>query len=970
MKAYFSRARTKRFFSIVLVTHAFVHTPCAHATVLISGNSTPPFTFVQSVTNAVFDRATETFFVGLSAGGGSYALSKITAHSTGTPAFTGIASANSLNNANIAFLALATNEGNPYPLLTTIRATGTTDRSIFALTPDGTTVRQSANILNANGTLTGAPAALAANRDFIFTAASPLSGNFGQPQSGIAVVSINRDMPSEDLSSITQTAAVAGDPSIVAKPLDLNSPELYIQNPVEMSSPTVMYWDDQLQRLYVGVSPTAGPLAYDGARSVVVARVNTQNPADYGTLELSEITPEGAITPEAFNDQSQIIVGIHDDLIGTMAWEPYHLAVLHASTGPSYLITNVATKTILGTDATTTTIANKIFALPLVDLRDENGDIASADEALHGTLANKNAALSSSFKFIVPATANGQLVSDPTISAPTDTFALVGGTPLVLPAEEHPSDIVVVGDTVYVSFDQSQTNDNETGIFYSQALFDNDGKIQGWTPWSKRGFPLIAFPNNVNTSRVSFFDVDAASGSVIAVGGDNQRTVSVNAWNLGTQGPSLTAQLNRTMCNGTYSVLDLDAFTRGFNGATGYRYALFGGSCRVAMALASQNRTGNLSLTPQIVPTDYREEENFLVTDLPEPGGCVTVLEYSRRGELADTDDTTFADLPNYFFAGTANGLFVFANPNKSGFGQSSLGYLNEPPLSTGQWFKAPNITGAIVDVKTIGNSLYVLTFTTSKTAFLKNVLYKIEFAPTINAMFNPSNITTIAQTDVDLFSGIFSFSGIRVVSTYPDNQTEQIALATNNGIFMSSRPGGVQGATNQTDAAWEQIGATDTVMYTGLASTDPFFNPEFAIQNPTTFWALSVQDQQTKKTFGRSSISQVSGVADSGPFALIPDPFNAKSTSPQFTSIPSSTFFWTDGARRFFIASRTQDTPSINRLMSMPYNVHEWDITNPNTTLLFNKTLDTHRAFYWIKEIGATGILMAGTSRGAVALE
>ncbi len=53
-------------------------------------------------------------------------------------------------------------------------------------------------------------------------------------------------------------------------------------------------------------------------------------------------------------------------------------------------------------------------------------------------------------------------------------------------------------------------------FFYSQAQFNQEGKIIGWTPWTKR-----AFPTSGTTTGVSFFDVDSVTGTIWAVDGQN-----------------------------------------------------------------------------------------------------------------------------------------------------------------------------------------------------------------------------------------------------------------------------------------------------------------------------------------------------------------------------------------------------------------------------------------------------------------
>ncbi|HEV2601199.1 MAG TPA: hypothetical protein VGT41_02785 [Candidatus Babeliales bacterium] len=974
-------------FGVATQTRQLTGTLIVHGS--ITGSS--PFSFTVPVTAKVFDRATGTLYVGLDANGGEFALSKINRCASIPLKFSAIALTTAtppLTDSKINFLTLATKEGNPSPLLAV--ASASFIQQVFALTTDGETQQTSGTLNDAGGTVnsdgadTAGVVGLAASYNEIFAAVLPAGGGtFGDLDSGIAVVCINRDKSCPPkLVGLTQTAAQAGDMGIKAKRLDSTIDEIKITGDSDPtiigSNPVVLYWDDPLQRLYTGFTITT----IESAKAVVVGRVITNAMQTCtGTLEFSTIAADGAITPEPIPaDLREIIVGDVSPVSTAFTLQVNQMKVMHASTGPSYLIINGGNQ-INGMENTS---MNKIFALPLVDLRDNDGEVAPADEAIHGTLAKKDAPLTN-FKFTIPAATPGDLPQDPTIApAGTDYFALVGDSPLPIDPTNQPSDMVVVGDTVYVSFNIPQDNTNETGIIYSQALFDETGKIIGWTPWAKRAFPFIAFASCMNPCRVKFFDVDAVTGNIWAVAGDTGRTVAVNTWDQGsncsactanTDQVSLVKRLNKYFCCGCYSVLDLDAFTRGFSGATADRYALFGSNNKIAFTRISTSRDGTASLAPQTVYTDFSEPENFFLSTLPEHAGCVTSLEYSRQGTPVATLPVTFTDQPNYFFAGTQTGLYVFAQPNGSGFPQSSLTTLDLPPFSNGVWFKAENIVGSITSVKTIGNNLYVLASNSSKTEPLKSRLYSIPFAATVNSMFPVGTTPTIiAETNVGpSFASTAYFSAIQIISTSDQNDTEQVILATNNGLFGSHTVSGVQTAADQLAAAWSIISTTDGVFYTKIAGIDPFFNPTFAasaIQNPTTSWPTSIEDQRFLKTFDRSAIHQLNGTQDAGPFNFVPANFNALSDNPIFRTLLPTNHFWTDGARRFFIGRRPQDPASVNRLISFPYNVREWNIINPDQFTLLDDTLNTVSAFYWVKQIGASGILMTGTNHGVLGLE
>jgi hypothetical protein len=456
----------------------------------------------------------------------------------------------------------------------------------------------------------------------------------------------------------------------------------------------------------------------------------------------------------------------------------------------------------------------------------------------------------------------------------------------------------------------------------------------------------------------------------------------VTSWDKGTS-TSLVGQLNQqlssnpscsTACyKGCYSVLDLDQSTRGFFGNTCSRYALFGGINKVVFAQVSQSLDlycgmypGDDYLSPQTVTTNYTQPQNLLASTLLECG-AVTTLEYARRGDVILMEDKG-----NYFYAGTQNGLFVFAGPGGTAINVNQFGDLNEPPFSNGMWFKAPNINGAVIDIKTTGNMLYVLTANSTPAAPLQGTLYRIPFLPTVDAMFAAGNIIPIAQTmTAPVFNGVLRFTGIQIISTNNTGSTEQLVLSTTRGLYQSTKSGGVQAAANQTDASWQLVNNSGNNFYLGIGG----MNTSIPIAPPSTVWPFNLQDPLGFKTFNRGSIYQLNG-GDTSPFAFVPPFFNSinsGSTGSKFATLDPITYFWSDGGRRFFIINPTQQgciTPTNSTLLVLPYDTTDWDVSQPDQDIALDPILNTIESYNWVQDIGATGIIMAGTNQGVVGLE
>ena len=992
------------------------------ATVVVQGNASKTSsnsTFLSNVLAKVYDHPTGTLIVATDSMGGyagEFALAKaVRTSGTDYASFKGFAPSKFQSDI-IDVLTLATYRGNTKPNIAFITQNPHYDLETIVniISLDGQQYDSSKPLLDASGAVdtNGIPTMsivnIAANQSFIFCAVEPNQyakpDIFGEPGSGIAVVQITETTTPSPALTIQQVPAIPGDSGIKAFPLNNTTPQVLIEgdiniNPNHLPNNTIkaypsMVWDDQLQRVYIGFDveteqkkPTDGDC---GGRSVVAAYLVDPPSSE---LALLPIAPSGAFV--AGNDTN--IIGVinvnackHACTPPTCeeipcytdhSHEPYcvpegcyqeprcyyrcdnvdlsvhRLAVLHASTGPSYLIVN-------GGNGPRHVTGNQIYALPLVDVQDPLN-------VTQGTIANKASALTNG-RFTVPATTNAMLPVD------TDPAALVGAGPFPFNADNELSDMVVIGDTVYASSNIPQSSSNEVGIFYSQAMFDETGKIIRWTPWTKRVFPYNGFPNN--SAQVSFFDVDASTGEVWAIDGLTQTIVCATEWDIGTSPVSLVSQINKNLGgSGCYSVLDLDQSTRGFNGNTCSRYALFGGMNSVIFAQISKAyNTPYCMFDPtqpypaQKVMTDFSIPQNILVT--PVPGcGSVTTLEYSRQ---------TGIGAPNYFFAGTQNGLYVFAGPKGTPLNVTSFENLNIPPFINGSWQKISTIPGTVVDIKTTGNILYVLTLNTTPTAPLQGTVYSIPFQTSVSAMFAPGNIYTIAQTMTSpVFTSIPRFLSMQIISTHPDGSTEQLVLATNYGLFQSSKAGGVQTqpGTTQSNAGWMPIKSSGTSFYPGIGD----MNTSIPVAAPSTVWPFNLQDPLGYKIYDKGSINQLCGSADAIPFNFAPKFFNSiETTNPAFAYLDPITYFWSDGARRFFIVKpenskvcsmkpcKASIFQAFNAVMVLPFDTIDWNIANPQEQINPDPTLTTVQSFNWIQNIGASGITMAGTNRGVLGLE
>lgn len=933
------------------------------AGVVVTGNdTTAPRAFKTPVTAQTYDRKTGAFYVGLSSGTDTYTLSQAPRPSfTTIPSFSPVlADTSSLLSATIEFLKFSS-QSSGFGVLTAV-AQGTeafSATTVTSLFTDGNGEVTSDNLSDASGLVsTDGIVQIETDDNNIYAAVSPNGSSWGDTDSGIALIGLGVNGSTITLDIKDATTGNAGNK---AAPLDKSSTVLKGDSGgadvVFTSTFAALHWDDELERLFVGVhiesNSTAGT---DIAKAVTVAQLDC-------SLNFQAIAPDSAITSGATDE---IVVGQRESI----AFTPTHLRVLHASTGPDYLIV----------DCSPTTTCSRVFALPLVN------DTTDPTAVTNGTIANKSSALdTTTMKFTDPATAPGEL---PVNNAITDPEAIVGAGDLPIQPGDGISDMVVVGDAVYVSLSLTPNSDTDTGIWVSQAMFDDTGKIIRWTPWTaKRVIPLNAFPGiqlpdgSTCCGSMNFFEVDGKNGHVWFVEANTGRTVGITTWSNGILTNDLITTLRAALSQSSYSVLDLHQNTRGFLDTTDQRYALFGGVNKVAFVRTGIARDPSNASSPQTAITDFSLAENFKLTNLPTNAGCCNVLEYSRTSTTADEDDTR-EDF-TFFFAGTENGLFVYHDfLNDQGLNPIDFGPLDETPFTDADWKKIDSINGHVIDIKTsgAGRTLYVVTAESSDTDPLISTLYSIPFTSSPTTMFATTNINTIAKTGVGIFKDTLQFYGVQIVATddpraaNPENK-EQLVLTTNQGLYHSdaSQAGSASVATvtNQTDANWQLIvknvlNTTATTLFNGIGGMDT------PVRHTT--WPFSVQDKAGFNTFDRGSIHQYSGLGDStgsaSEFATFFDPikFNAHSTLSPFTTLDILNYFYSDGGRRFFILNRTIDPADESQLMVLPYNVAAWNIVSPD--IISEAIVDAARRLYWIRSIGPTGIILAGTNQGVIGLQ
>lgn len=322
---------------------------------------------------------------------------------------------------------------------------------------------------------------------YMFAAVKPHNAFWGEPGSGIALA---RFISSDNGQTFTFDIpnATTGEPNgNKAAPLDTETPAVFIENPVaRIDSSAALHWNERLRLLYIGleVVPIAGP--QNGGRSVVLGFV-TNNQA----LSLQPVVPDSAI------ENTTSIVGARGGNFDEGTIVAYALSSIFTSTNLDYLIVN---------GGNGVNIQNQVYALPLVNLP------TSQD---YGKIADKTQEPLNIFNEIVPSFVGRYLTKAATnpleMPQTSDTAARVGGGVLPGPVQS----LFTFGDTVFASV-ISTDNNQQGGIFYSQAIFKANGLITAWTPWQRAGA----------TGSIFGFALDQLVGDYFFMTGDSAQTVT------------------------------------------------------------------------------------------------------------------------------------------------------------------------------------------------------------------------------------------------------------------------------------------------------------------------------------------------------------------------------------------------------------------------------------------------------------
>ncbi len=737
---------------------------------------------------------------------------------------------NPINGAKIDLLGLANNL--PAVILDGQKKIYFTYQLTYA--PKHMSVLSSADLNDSTGAVTDGIIKLAGGNfigsSYLFAAVkSNTSGSiFGAAGSGISTLKqvnkINGQQANATLAILNNNSATA---------LTGSTAQVYINNAATVASNLIdLYWNSNLNCLYIALSASTAAATNSGARAVIVGKIiNNQ-------LQFTTIAPDAV-----FSDNTGIVGTNTGAGASSLNISIQKLAGMCASTYLNYLI-------VAGGNGSAATTGNLIYALPLVNSNDGN----------NGTLAKYNSAPTvktaggffQSRAYTVPATTSSDILSN------SSAAAIVGGGALPMAANSQISDLFVIDDTVFASISDAYSVISQPGLFCSQALFDNLGRIQGWTPWQRAGGT----------------DAPMLGAGPIPPSGDfwylpNTNNVQKTVWGAGTEDGLLggtTSDAEAGLIN------NINWQVQGLNNYAPNSTALNNGLANFSMVIAAGYRVISLIATGQITSGFYKPNfGDFSTNAQTSYDGTVPTLSSDSKlltianGDLAKIGPITtsviatkIATGQHWIIVGGSDGIAVLCD--NSGIGWTGdLTQLSDLPA--GLAFK--QVGNYQFVQKLISDGIYLYILTNGKLD--KILLSSASFAA------NNLNPSTLIQTSINSDNSL-SFFDLAISS-------KLALLATSKGLLRTGNGADIRTATSASDVNWTTVTIPQAIgpVYQ-IAPLSPTANlQDFA--NGGNLYLLSAYRGYLQATVNRFTINLGSNI-DDNTIQPLPDQYLANQLS------------------------------------------------------------------------------------------
>ena len=577
------------------------------------------------------------------------------------------------------------------------------------------------------------------------------AGGIGSVNGGIAVLHVSAEKKGQELEfSLSQGSTVS---------LNRTSQSVTIGSDLEAIEVSDMYWDHYLDRLYICLRVVSGFNVSDGAKALIVGKI------EQGRLIWESIAPDSV-----FAGNNEIVGSVGPDQQVSL----HKIRTMFSVNRLSYAI-------VVGGNGDLNNTKRSVFALPLVN--------DPLDNDTHGKLANKNALpmdeLFSKSKKIKKGCRylKGAATTNDDILTASDAAAMVGGGDL---AAGDIDDIFVSGDTVYATVGEP-SGDYASGVFMSQALFDEYGKIKRWTHWKRAA-------NAPNAGENVFGAVlETKSGNFLLVSGDSSDTVKIVTHTQLGQGDEngikdLLDVLNQNFPEESGSLHGLFEYAHGMSSLKNIALLVASGFNKVALVEMGQVASGVLTRNTGDFSTGQQHFYSGGLEGFSAGASKIIMIEGGIVDDIGSINSSTIAFFDSgRLFLGGAGGLCVLVDENGNGWDTTTGLGPNFAGLTSGMSFKKVGDFSSVRKIMSQGNFLYVLT---------DNALYRLDL---VSSDFVTGNI------DSTQLASLNQIPGLRKKETLLDFVVSKklCVLATRRGLFRS---GDGQDISNDHDIQWTEV--------------------------------------------------------------------------------------------------------------------------------------------------------------------
>lgn len=563
----------------------------------------------------------------------------------------------------------------------------------------------------------------------------------------------------------------------------LNTTAILGSSVARISSVNSMHWSQTLNCLFIGVT-IGTPASNHEQIGLLIARMDGNNQL---TIQPAVPLGQGVLA-------TQTPVGITSS---TPGFGVLRVKTMVTSTALAYAIVQ------------NTENNNSVYAVPLV-------------------YSANGATLGNSVGFVSSSSNSTQVVTSGTMTNNATRGAVIGGG-AVCGVDSTITDMKVVGDTVYVSVARNDGQPNaQAGVYLSQALFDQNGRITGWTSWVRMyGAQARTVTSGAQTeinsidSAWGFWANDMVGTYWQWTGEPSNQYIKGLEWQGVAQANSAVAAINAAVptttikgnsVNPILNAYSYDISSTGFSGDTIPSLIVGLGINSVVFAQTGQsNAIGNLLPASQL---------NF-----PPGNICVrTDAVLSTISSLCAGDISRKDKNAGWYLVGGYGGLAVLSQADGTGWWSpglsNQLAYLKADTTTFKQLRPSNQPAGInfvdVVDITSDDNNFYVVD---------RNGLYQIPYNAAAFTATSPAalNETLLYSTQAQ---GAYPTT-VRVINNV-------ILLGTTNGLVWK-----VMG-----DPQW----TTFDVGFNVVRQLD--FKQDAAAQGRGNVYLLSINDNDTAYTY------------------------------------------------------------------------------------------------------------------------